>query len=193
VYNGAYLFNNGEQGAFGFGIQSDLDTNDTCSVITYAKQTAALPMTVMGFRSDFVNNAKLRGSGVNNLNMRSGLLRLEFDSATKLLNAYVGTNNQFVVTNTQHTVTATVTSNSVALAGVTINFEITSGPNTGQIGLDITDVNGRAEFTYIGGATLGTDAIEATGKIVNKVNVAANEPDPNTTNNFAKAKATVVP
>ena len=381
VYNGAYLFNNGEQGAFGFGIQSDLDTNDTCSVITYAKRTAALPMTVMGFRSDFVNNAKLRGSGVNNLNIRSGLLRLEFDSATKILNAYVGTNSQFVVTNnyvdvfigsfgiagtggsitnanwgmtdtntftvailgahqvltggaasfgdnfemtgrldpiqvnmtpatatnvtnTQHTVTATVTSNSVALAGVTINFEIISGPNTGQIGLDTTDVNGRAYFTYIGGATLGTDTIEATGtvdvtdvsdevtcewvgalpvadlvvaksanktqatinrkltytvavtnmgpdtatgvvvtdtlpvssvlvpgsttpgytlvgrsltfdlgsmgagtgtnlvvaikpkatgKIVNKINVLGNEPDPNTTNNFAKAKATVVP
>jgi hypothetical protein len=48
------------------------------------------------------------------------------------------------------------------------------------------------------GAGTGTNLVvaikpKATGKIVNKINVLGNEPDPNTTNNFAKAKATVVP
>jgi uncharacterized repeat protein (TIGR01451 family) len=202
---------------------------------------------------------------------------------------------------TLHTVTLAVTSNSVPVSGIAVNFEVTDGPNVGQVGVDTTDAQGHATFQYTGGATTGTDTISAsgsgfscdatvewidsslfsadlfvskkanktqvvrnkklvytiavtnsgpdvatgivvtdtlplnvavvagsttpgytlagrtlefdlgslgagegtnlvvaikpkvTGKIVNKVNVAANEPDPNTTNNFAKAKATVVP
>jgi uncharacterized repeat protein (TIGR01451 family) len=209
----------------------------------------------------------------------------------------VATNN----INTAHAVTATVTSNNVPVSGLTVNFEVTSGPNAGQIGVDTTDANGHASFSYTGGATTGTDVIavtgtgiacdatcewidsslfsadlfvskkankaqvtinrkltytvavtnngpdlatgvvvtdtlplntvlvagsttpgyalsgrtltfnvgalatgqgtnlvvaikpKVTGKIVNKVNAAGNETDPNTTNNFAKAKATVVP
>jgi uncharacterized repeat protein (TIGR01451 family) len=213
------------------------------------------------------------------------------------LSPSVGTNN----INTAHLVTATILSNSAPVSGVTVNFEVTGGPNVGQIGVDTTDAQGHATFSYTGGATTGTDTIsatgsgfscdatvewidsslltadlfvskkanktqvvqnkklvytiavtnngpdvatgivvtdtlplnvavvagsttpgytlagrtlefdlgalgagegtnlvvaikpKATGKIVNKVIVTANEPDPNTTNNLAKAKATVVP
>jgi uncharacterized repeat protein (TIGR01451 family)/uncharacterized delta-60 repeat protein len=213
------------------------------------------------------------------------------------LSPSVGTNN----INTAHVVTATILSNSAPVSGVTVNFEVTGGPNVGQIGVDTTDAQGHATFQYSGGATTGTDTIsatgsgfscdatvewidsslltadlfvskkanktkvvqnkklvytiavtnsgpdvatgivvtdtlplnvavvagsttpgytlagrtlefdlgalgagegtnlvvaikpKATGKIVNKVIVTANEPDPNTTNNLAKAKATVVP
>jgi hypothetical protein len=63
--------------------------------------------------------------------------------------------------NTAHTITATVTFNSSPLAGATVDFNVTSGPNTGQSASPTTDVNGQATFTYTGAGGVGTDAISA--------------------------------
>ena len=65
---------------------------------------------------------------------------------------------------TVHTVTATVTSNSVAAAGVTVNFLVVSGPQIGTNGVHVTDGSGQAAFSYTGNA-LGTDTIRASGTI----------------------------
>jgi uncharacterized repeat protein (TIGR01451 family) len=253
---------------------------------------ANFPTTPGAFQTDDLFDA-IGGGIVAKLNIGSG----SSGTVECSLSPSVATNN----INTAHLVTATILSNSVPLSGVTVNFEVTGGPNVGQIGVDSTDAQGDATFQYTGGATTGTDTISATGagfscdatvewidsslfsadlvvskkanksqvvrnkklvytisvtnsgpdvatgivvtdtlplnvavvagsttpgytlagrtleydlgslgagegtnlvvaikpkvtgKIVNKVNVAANEPDPNTTNNFAKAKATVVP
>jgi 5-hydroxyisourate hydrolase-like protein (transthyretin family) len=63
------------------------------------------------------------------------------------------------------TVTATVSRNGVPQSGITVDFLITSGPNDGVQGLDVTDVNGQAELTYIGGLTPGTDTITSSGSM----------------------------
>ena len=65
------------------------------------------------------------------------------------------------VINTDHTVTATVTLNGSPLSGATVDFNVVSGPNTGQFASSTTDVNGVATFTYTGTGGVGTDAISA--------------------------------
>jgi len=64
-----------------------------------------------------------------------------------------------------HTVTATVAAGADGgVSGVTVDFEVTSGPNAGASGSDVTDGSGEATFTYVatqGPAGLGTDVIEA--------------------------------
>lgn len=62
---------------------------------------------------------------------------------------------------TNHTVTATVTENSIPVAGKTVTFTVTSGPNTGVTGTGVTDLNGQAAFTYTSSLP-GTDVIQAT-------------------------------
>ena len=63
--------------------------------------------------------------------------------------------------NTDHTVTATVTLDLVSWEGADVTFEVTSGPNVGDNGSDITDNNGEATFTYPGDGGIGTDTIQA--------------------------------
>ena len=80
---------------------------------------------------------------------------------------------------TTHTVTATVTSNSVARSGAVVNFTMT-GANAGNHGTATTGIGGTASFTYTG-ATAGTDTIRAislgaTGTAT-KVWIAAPLPD----------------
>lgn len=64
-----------------------------------------------------------------------------------------------------HTVTAEVTSDgNVLLSGITVNFEILSGPNAGETGSGTTDAAGTTVFNYAGIqslAGLGDDTIEA--------------------------------
>jgi hypothetical protein len=64
---------------------------------------------------------------------------------------------------TDHTVTALAQSAAKQpIPGVTISFEIISGPNDGKTGSDITDVDGKATFTYHDDAgVVGTDRIQA--------------------------------
>ena len=65
------------------------------------------------------------------------------------------------LTDTPHTVTATVRDEFlVPIAGITVSFNITSGPHAGGNGADTTDANGEATFTYTGTSD-GTDTIEA--------------------------------
>ena len=62
-----------------------------------------------------------------------------------------------------HTVTATVLNNTGApLAGVTVTFKVTSGPNAGKTGTCVTNTAGQCTFTYSGTAGAGTDNIIAT-------------------------------
>ena len=63
---------------------------------------------------------------------------------------------------TSHTVTATVRNNTGALAaGVTVNFSVTAGPNSGQTGSGTTNASGQATFSYTGSGGTGTDTISA--------------------------------
>ncbi len=64
--------------------------------------------------------------------------------------------------NTLHTVTATVTTNSVPVAGVTVNFAVT-GVNSITTNL-ATDAGGQTSFGYTSIST-GTDTIQASGEI----------------------------
>jgi hypothetical protein len=64
-----------------------------------------------------------------------------------------------------HTVTATVTQNGMPVSGVTVNFDITSGPNAGTMQSSMTDSNGQASFTYMSNGASGTDTIEASGAV----------------------------
>lgn len=63
---------------------------------------------------------------------------------------------------TTHTVTATVVDGqSIPIPGASVNFSVTSGPNSGVTGSAITNVSGQATFTYAGSGGLGTDQIQA--------------------------------
>ncbi|WP_270889597.1 post-COAP-1 domain-containing protein [Pedococcus sp. 5OH_020] len=62
---------------------------------------------------------------------------------------------------TTHTVTATTTDGGVPLAGQTVHFTISAGPNTGQTGSGTTDESGQSSFTYTGSGGAGTDTIGA--------------------------------
>lgn len=62
--------------------------------------------------------------------------------------------------NTDHTVTAVVSAGAEKLAGVTVDFEITAGPNAGLTGQSVTDANGEATFTW-SSAFEGTDVVVA--------------------------------
>ncbi|MCO5182890.1 MAG: hypothetical protein M9928_01985 [Anaerolineae bacterium] len=66
---------------------------------------------------------------------------------------------------TDHTVTATVTDGGNPAPGVMVDFNVVSGPNTGDNGSDVTDGAGEADFTYTGDGGLGTDTIVASGAI----------------------------
>jgi hypothetical protein len=66
---------------------------------------------------------------------------------------------------TSHTATVTVTNGGTPAQGITVNFSVTSGPNTGATGMGTTDVNGQAMFTYTSNGTPGTDTIQASGGI----------------------------
>ncbi len=61
---------------------------------------------------------------------------------------------------TDHTVTATVADDmGNPVVGVTVDFEVISGPHTGTMGSDVTDANGQATFTYTG-LSVGLDTIQ---------------------------------
>ena len=65
-------------------------------------------------------------------------------------------------TGTTHTVTAMIVDGSGnPLSGETVDFVVTSGPNSGETGMDTTDANGHASFTYTDSGGVGTDTIEA--------------------------------
>ncbi len=63
-----------------------------------------------------------------------------------------------------HTVTADVFQGAApfaAISGVTVTFDVISGPNMGMSGTDVTDAAGMATFTYPGTGGPGTDTIQA--------------------------------
>jgi hypothetical protein len=60
-----------------------------------------------------------------------------------------------------HTVTATTTNGGAPLAGQTVSFSITSGPNAGKSGSGVTNVAGQTTFTYTDTGGAGTDTIAA--------------------------------
>jgi adhesin/invasin len=62
---------------------------------------------------------------------------------------------------TQHTVVAAITEGGSALAGKSVAFSVTDGPDKGQTGTGTTDVNGTAAFTYTNNGSPGTDTISA--------------------------------
>lgn len=63
---------------------------------------------------------------------------------------------------TSHTVTATVLDPTGSpVAGVTVTFAVTSGPDAGATGTGVTNSNGQATFTYSNTGGAGTDTIVA--------------------------------
>jgi hypothetical protein len=61
--------------------------------------------------------------------------------------------------------------------GVTVKFEVVSGPNAGLTGTDATDAQGHAHFTYTS-QTPGTDKLIATPMAVQNKGVCNAEPGP---------------
>ena len=57
---------------------------------------------------------------------------------------------------TEHTVTATI---APVESGVVVRFRVESGPNAGDGGVDLTDADGEADFTYLGDGGIGVDSI----------------------------------
>jgi hypothetical protein len=60
---------------------------------------------------------------------------------------------------TDHTLTATI--DNPTLAGITVSFSISSGPNAGKTGSCVTDASGKCTFTYHDDGGVGTDTIVA--------------------------------
>jgi hypothetical protein len=63
-------------------------------------------------------------------------------------------------------------------SGITVTFEVISGPNIGATGSDITDGSGEATFSYAGNGGVGTDNIQACFTIADEAicsNVVAKE------------------
>jgi len=61
-----------------------------------------------------------------------------------------------------HTVIATATESSGSpLVGISVTFNVTSGPNIGTVGINITDSAGNSSFTYTDTGGAGTDVIRA--------------------------------
>ncbi|HVM60352.1 MAG TPA: HYR domain-containing protein [Verrucomicrobiae bacterium] len=58
-------------------------------------------------------------------------------------------------------VTASVTANGAAGAGIPVDFSVISGPNIGQGSNTTTSTNGQAAFLYTSSTSTGTDVIEA--------------------------------
>jgi hypothetical protein len=67
-------------------------------------------------------------------------------------------------TGTSHSLTATATLNGVPQQGITVTFNVISGPHVGTSGSGVTDASGQATWSYSGTAP-GTDTIEATTTI----------------------------
>jgi hypothetical protein len=65
--------------------------------------------------------------------------------------------------NTSHTVTALVTmvGTGTPIQNVTVTFVVTSGPNSGATGTNVTDAAGKASWTYPDNGGAGTDKIKA--------------------------------
>jgi len=64
---------------------------------------------------------------------------------------------------TAHSVVSTVTTNSNPAPGVTVHFEVVSGPNAGATASTLTDGGGQATFMYNSNGTPGTDTVMTTG------------------------------
>ena len=62
---------------------------------------------------------------------------------------------------TPHTLTATVVTGGVPVAGTGVTFKVIDGPHVGTTGVAVTNASGIATFSYTG-TTIGTDTIEAT-------------------------------
>jgi hypothetical protein len=61
-----------------------------------------------------------------------------------------------------HTVNTTVVDGqNVPIPGVTVNFNVTAGPNNGTNGSAVSNINGQASFTYASNGVVGTDLIQA--------------------------------
>jgi hypothetical protein len=93
---------------------------------------------------------------------------------------------------TSHTVSATVVGATGApVAGATVTFNITSGPNSPRTATAVTNASGVATFTYTSNGTAGTDQIQAsfvnaqqqtlTSNIVTKIWTGSVTPPPPTT------------
>jgi len=86
------------------------------------------------------------------------IVNLEVEEVTQSIE--LSPPNAINVVGTEHTVTATVTdSQGNPVFGTQVVFEVIAGPHTGEFGMDSTDGNGEATFTYMGLDT-GLDTIE---------------------------------
>lgn len=62
-----------------------------------------------------------------------------------------------------HFITATVTVDGLPAAGISVTFDITSGPNAGPLGTAPTDTSGQLLISYANTGGPGVDVIEASG------------------------------
>jgi hypothetical protein len=74
---------------------------------------------------------------------------------------------QTLDTSTSGTVTATLvdSTDSTPIAGASVTFDVSSGPDAGQTFTGTTDSSGQVSFTYTNSGTAGTDQILATADV----------------------------
>jgi hypothetical protein len=147
----------------GFGTTNALNGTVTSLVITAGTLQASSTYTgqLMFARSVAVDTNSVTGAkGVTAYFMGTAfaLVTLPPPGPSCVLTPALATND----ISTLHTVIATVTTNSVAAAGVTVNFVVT-GVNSITTNL-VTDSGGQTSFGYTSGST-GTDTIQANGTI----------------------------
>jgi len=136
------------------GLASGASTSIVIVVTTTVEGTITNQVGVAGKEGDpdLANNAAEAITTVNPVPPPVVTCALAPPTATNLIN-------------TAHGVTSTVTSNAMPVAGVTVDFEVVSGPNLGETGSEATDGSGEATFQYTGDGGVGTDIIQATGMV----------------------------
>jgi len=120
---------------------------------TMALPTIATASGPLGLGAPFslTEVVQLIANGATSLNADASL-----NASDPLLTPASATNQ----VGTVHTICATVRDGFNVVAGTTVTFNITNGPNATVHGTSVTDSNGVACFTYVGTGGVGTDIID---------------------------------
>ena len=183
-FAGGGLFAMGENGAGAFGWLSTLIPGisviaggDSSAINLTADGVAAFPglpnsavQAAVPWHDEFTGNlgslqvlgTALRAGAERNVILGGGALTVisEISVTPAVATNEVGTAHTVcasavVVTNVGNVIFTNV------IVGVTVTFNVSSGPNTGVNGSSVTDSNGVACFTYIGTGGVGVDTINA--------------------------------
>lgn len=134
--------------------------NSFATILPAAPMTDATGQVTLSYTGTVVGLDTITVSGTVDGVLTSCMATKEWINSGCMLTPMLDTN----LVGTQHTVTATVlrtTPPDVPAANAIVNFSITGGPNMGQVGVGVTNVNGITSFTYTSNGMPGTDTITA--------------------------------